>query len=251
MSTKPHVRYSFVNLATAVAATSEDTEYPASNLLEPRRPFMPWKSTSLSAQTLTVTLSGNVDLVILVGANFTQASVNGDAITIERNPHNWRYQHGLFIQPATPTLSIVITASQTPVDGDTVYRLGGIWAGMSTIPPMNPRYELEPSTLVPSEDLQPSHKGWMQRLNMGDPVAAFRTRRVARADRIAPALADQLQQWTEIDRQAMAVDRFAFFFNSGDPTQAYIMRYSQPTITWTRPRRRIAESQVDMEEVVA
>lgn len=249
MSGPPLFRYSFANLLTVAAATSEDADYPASNLLHPERPFMPWKSTSTAEQTLTLTLSGAVSLVILVGANFTQATLNGNAITIGRSPFNRRYQYGTAILPAVASLPLVIP-SQTPTDGGTKFRLGGIWAGASVVPPMNPRFNVEHTTLTPILDLQPEHQGWRERLFMGDPIVNLRVSRVARTTRLTPALNDHLRRWADIDRQVMEADYFGLFLNAGDSSQAYVVRVREPEITWQRARLKLSESEYDLEEVI-
>jgi hypothetical protein len=261
----------YVSLANLIAAagvtltpSTEDANWLATNVQSPARPFLPWKTTAVgSDQNLVVDFGSakTFDLVVLVAVNFANASVQANssaswstppynhAITITRNPHNRRYQYGLLLAPALSYqyLRLLIPA-QTPVDGASAFKVGGIWVGMKTKLPSNFLADGVLGTITPLLDVAPAHRGWRQRLSLGEPVATIKARRWAKTSSPHPLVNDNLKTWMDFDRQTTDADVFALVLNSDDASHAYIMRHlDEPT--WSLSRRHRSESSYELEEV--
>jgi hypothetical protein len=246
---KAKLRFSFLNALTSVTATSEDSGYPASNLLTPRAPFIPWKSTSTATQTLSLTMSEASDLILLVRANFTEATIGGVEVDLSRNFVNWRYQLVHLLSSGVTTLSVVIP-TQATTDGASYFSLGGIWAGPQVLPPLDFRFDVSPETLVGEITVKPDHGGWAEVMRLGEPRASFAVTRVAtKLRRLSPGRGDSLQSWSEIDRQCWEAEVFAMAFNAGDDSAAYVCRRIG-AIDWNRNRLNIAEGALKLEEVI-
>jgi len=59
-----------IKTITESSVTSEAAGYPLSNALDYKKPWLKWRSTDLSAQTITLPYSGSIDCVTILGANF-------------------------------------------------------------------------------------------------------------------------------------------------------------------------------------
>ena len=262
----------YVSLANLVAAagvvltpSTEDPTWLATNVQSANRPFRPWKTTTTGSDQSVVVDFGSAksfDLIALVAVNFTAASVQANssaswgappytqAITIARNPHNRRYQYGLILGAAISYRYLrLLIPTQTPVDGGSIFKVGGLWVGTKTKLPSNFLADAGLGTITPFEDVGPAHRGWRQRLTLGEPVATIQARRWVRMSSPHPMIADTLKSWMDLDRQTRDADYFALTLNSGDPSHSYVMRHlDQPT--WSRSRLRRAESEWNLEEVV-
>lgn len=138
----------FITNATAAAST-EETNFPASRLVTLARPFVrPWRSTNTMSTTITITLSGspNVDWIMLYGANFSTVTVAGTPYIIEK--HGWDMRRKLtIIRTGTMASIVIIIASQTPDNGVGYFQLGRVFAfGSYTELSRNPQAEM-PFTL--------------------------------------------------------------------------------------------------------
>lgn len=259
------IALSFTNLAAGatIVGSTENENFPASYAAEPQSPFLPWRTTALGDQSLVIDFGAQtaVTLLLLIRTNFASATIQGNAtdswtspafsqaVTIARNPFNWRYQHGVVLSGFSYQYMRVLIPSQTPVDGAGAYILGGVWAGATVRPPMNPRADVVFETLQPFKDVGPDDDAWRERLYLGEPLVRMRMTRLARVTRLSPGLDDQLQQWSEIDRQMYAADRFAMFLDAGDPSQAYVVRGIH-ALTWDRRRLNVAEGRFELEESI-
>lgn len=245
-----------VELATATAS-SEDAVYVAVNARHPERPFEPWKTTTTGIQSLVIdfgtatTLTGGS--VSLIHANFTSASIQGhatntwgaptynQAVTLTRAP-NERYHHGHRIVGtfALRFLRILIP-SQTPTDGATVYRLGGVWAGGLISPPRDIRMEPTERKHEPREDLKPGHGGWLARFQRGEPLYCLYAEQLVDND-------TELAAWREVERQLADADYFLTLVRDTYLAEAFVMRRTNSP-DWRHAKVWMTGS-LDLEEVV-
>ena len=264
-----YIKFSFANVVdgATITGSSEDADYPASNIANPERPFLPWRTTAITDQNVVIdfTTTTQLSLIILVRTNFAAATIQGNAtntwgapsysqaVTIARNPVMWRYQYAILPVGFNYRYLRIFIPAQTPVDGASYFLLGGVWAGATLTPPKNFLLQVEYEALEPKRDLQPDHSGWRQRLVLGEPVCVMRTRRMAEVSfirrRATPFVDDQLQDWMDLDRQMRDADYFGLFLNNDDPSQGYVMRRVSDA-QWAHSRRTRAESQFDLEEVI-
>jgi hypothetical protein len=262
------VRFSFLNLlgldvTTATGSSQQSTSFSASNVKTPQRPFFPWRTGALGDQNVVVDfgVAKAVETFLIARTNFTSARIQGNpsdswgapafdqAITIDRNPVNGRYQYGATLTAFNYRFLRVLIPSQTPVDGVGYYLLGGLFAGTEVRPPMNYLYQVNYDTIEPLIDLQPDHKGWRQRLTLGEPVAKMTVKRKARTNFQQPFVGDHLRRWADLDRQMREADFFAFLTDSGDTSQSYMMRRISE-MSWSHNRQRLSEGDLVLEEAI-
>ena len=262
------VYFSFINFAACAlasyTATSENANYPATNLGSPNRPGLPWKSTGATQQRIVIDFGAPrpVGVVGLFRSNFTDCEIQGSAagvwsnpwrkvVTIGRNPVTSRYQAGELLTNFTFRYLSLLIPEQTPLDGQGVFSLGGIWAGQLTPWPKNPLFAMTIRKIVPRRDIQPEHQGWRQRLVLGMPIAQLAMQRAARVGFPQPiTAADDLVTWFDtIDRQVDAAGFVLVHLNTPDASQAYIVRPVEQS-EWPIARKRYAMSPYTLEEVV-
>ena len=256
------VRISTTNFASiaagaTVSGSSEDPEFPATNVQNAGRPFSPWKLTGTSG-TLTVTLGASqpVSGIILVRPNFPEVQIQVGAFdetyTLARNPYNFRYQHGVYLGSTQTVSSVTITMpSGTPTDGSSAFLLGGIWIGTFEFLPQNFRFDINIATVQPLSDIAPQHQGWRQRLIMGEPLSRLAVMRSSRITKNMPGFDDNLGQWQDIARRIRLNDTLGLILGDADPSQAWVMRpINEAHWQWTRRRLLRAESPWELEESI-
>lgn len=263
------MRFSFLNymgldVTTVTGSSQQSTSFAAQNLKTPQRPFFPWRTGATGAQNAVVDFGSakSVETFVLVRTNYSSARIQGNSsnswgappfdeeITLDANPQNGRYQWGGVFTGFNYQFLRLLIPSQTPTDGVGYYLTGGIWTGLETRPPKDFLYQINYDTIEPLVDLQPDHKGWRQRLTLGEPVAKITAKRKARANFPRPFTNnDQLRRWTAIDKQCREADFFAFLMDNGDPSQSYVMRRVSE-MSWSHNRQRLAESDIVLEEAI-
>lgn len=259
------IRLSFANLVAdaTVTATSEDELLTAQNLKAPERPFLQWETEALGAQRAVVDFGAakQVDIVYVRHTNVTSVQVQGNTadswaspaftqpLTVTKNPFTRRYQVAALLSGFNYRYLSLLIPSQTPVDGSSSYRIGGLWAGAATKVPKNFDFAIGHEIVEPAQDVGPAHGGWAQRLKLGQPIVKLSVTRRARTHRKSPGLGDQLADWGEIDEKVWDADLFLLFLDAGDPCQGYIVR-RDTGVAWERPRLRRADSPWQLTEVV-
>lgn len=262
------IRFSFLNLlgfdATICTGSSQQSaSFAAQNVKTPQRPFFPWRTGATGDQNVVVDFGSAkvVEALVLVRTNFVTARIQGNPsdswgapafdqlVTIDENPQNGRNQYGSILTGFNYRFLRILIPSQTPIDGVGYYLLGGIWAGTQVRPPSNFLYQVNYDTIEPLVDLQPDHKGWRQRLTLGEPVAKLTAKRKARTGFPQPFVNDHLRRWTALDRQMREADFFAFLLDNGDPSQSYVMRRISE-MAWSHNRQRLSEGDLILEEAI-
>lgn len=265
------IRYSFSNYAglstTTATATSQDAAYPATNAKTPHRPFLPYKSGGLGNQDLVFDFASpkTLQIIGIVNANVTQVRFQGNPtnswgapgfnqlVTVPRNPLSGRYQVVVILPNAFGTFVYrylrVLIPTQTPTDGAAAYKIGGVWAGATTLMPKNLGWTMRLRAFEPREDLQPVDQGWRQRHVTGNVLVQIEAQR--RSDIAFPTamVGDQLKTWLDIDRQSREAGFFMLHLGNGDDTHAYVMQHVDHT-EWSLDRKRKANSPYTLEEVV-
>ena len=262
---------SFTNLlslltGSSFTTSSEDVLYLGANVRKPERPFLPWRTTALGDQGITVDFGQGrqIALVVLVNCNFTSARIEGtnnnaewagapfsQTVTIARNPRMWRYQHGVIVTGFAYRYMRIMIPDQTPVDGATYYSLGGLWAGTIATMPRPWRWEVEYQTIEPREDAQPRHAGWRQRLALGEPFVRMIVRTHSRVNEAHPAQDDQFEQWSDLERQVHVSDFFVpvnEINGTYDTSQVLVVRRVNQS-QWTSAGLGMLESTWELEEV--
>jgi hypothetical protein len=254
------IRFSFAPIAATVAASTTfvDTVHPATNVLLPLRPFLRAYSPNTSAQRFTLDLGSTtaLDVVSLIHANFTTATIQGHAsdtwgspsysaaITLGRSGND-RYHHQHRPTVAVPfnyrfhSLSI---PNQATTDGATYIALGVFWPGVIVSPPrdilMDPVVE---KAVAFKDNTSSDGRKIGGRLVLDDPAWQITGRRLAETEA-------ELAAWREIDRQFSAAPGQAALVLQRDPRTAetYVMR--KTTSKW-RHARVWSESDIFLFEV--
>lgn len=260
-------KISFINFAarsgTVVTGSTQDATYVATNVKSPQRPFLPWRTTATSEQTLVLDFLGTatITFLALIYGNFIDVTVQGNATDswgapsfsqatkLSRNPWNSRYHLGIVLSGFAYRYMRIVIAAQTPIDGAAYFRLGGIWAGVSVETPRHVEFSVRYERVEPKRDLVPDHEGWRQRLKLGEPYTRIHAERVARMTIESPGYGDELMTWALLDRQMWEMDYFAYFTNLLDPAQVYVVRRIESP-TWTPSELGLADSTLELEEVV-
>lgn len=257
-----NLRFSFINYLVdgSVSASSETTEFPAENLQANGRPWKGWRSTATGSQTITGSFSSSqVGVVYLNNCNFAQATLTVGSRSIDAEirfcAYCYRYQYAWLLDDETaggPTASGVSVAipSQTPVDGASYYRLGGLWAGAVTVPPSHYLFDVERTTSRPQTARQLLTGGAVP-VKLGNPYARISVQRMARTDRLAPGFQDQLEDWGFIDYLFWQQSEMLMVMSRRDTADAYIVNSTDDGFSWQRtPSLLRAGSRVSFIEMV-
>lgn len=244
---------SFTNLVAAALVTQteggEDANYPATNLKHPQRRYLPAKTTSTAQSRWVVDfgVAQALGFVELVRANFVTATIQGNAtnvwtspsystaITIAQNPFNYQYQYGLVPVGFTYRYLSVLVPTQTPIEAPlSVFRLGGIHAGLATVAPTGFSVDFDHVTEFPFSDASPSHEGWTQRSRLSNPLVTIKRKRGARFTHATPYIAgDEVRAWTlNVDYPGWTADFFALYEDLGNPSMAWLVRSVNGTMPW-------------------
>jgi hypothetical protein len=179
--------------ATVSAATSAATGYPATFALEPHRPFLPWRSTTSSSDHFLNIDFGTqklVELVVLVGVNyqsarislavdaaFTNSPYTSGIVAVNYNLWSSGYRRAFLIAPGVTVryLQLMIPANAALGAFDT----GGIWAGPLIGMSRDIRWDEIMERIEPHVDVEPAHRGWRQRMQMGFPKTIVHAKALA------------------------------------------------------------------------
>jgi hypothetical protein len=262
------LRLSLSNLvasATILDETTEDATYIVENVKSPQRPFKPWKTTSIATdQSFVVDFGGTttIEAIGLIRTNFTTVVIQGNSVnswggtlpyavtrTIARNPWNTRYQYGYRpVAFAYRYLRVAISPPQTPTDGASVYKLGGLWAGTLTSAPRDFAETYSINRIEPRMDVTPQSRAWNQRLTMGEPRVALKFK----LDVISgapPAKTDLLKDWLDLQRRMTDAQYFLALVEDNDPAQSYVVQASTEP-DWQIGTGSIATQQLTLEEML-
>ena len=243
------LRLSFTNLAAAAAACSaaasdQVSGFCASEAQAPQRPFRTWRTptTTTTAEWLVdFGSSQTLDVVALINANFTSATIQGasssglfaapgynEAVALARNPLTWRFQHvHLTTNFGYRWLRIKVDACSVACTGatSTYNALGGVWAGVLTSAPSHLQWDATFRTILPHQDVGPQHGGWVQRLKQGEPRAQIAGTLSANVTPSTPLSGDDADTWSDLIRQAISADAVLVYTALGDPAQGYVARW--------------------------
>jgi hypothetical protein len=260
------LRFSHDNLVEAATLTgsTQDATYVAANAASPQRPFLPWRTTATTAQSLVVNFGAAKALTVvgLVRTNYVTVNIQGNAadawgaptydqaITVARNPWNTRHQHVHLPVAFNFQFLRILIAAQTPTDAAAYFLTGGVWAATDlTSAPRNPTYSLQIRRVEPVIEVQPRHRGWRQRASAGYPITTIRARRQASITLASAGSADELNTWLNLDRLMHDADYNLVYLDQGDASQGWVMRrVSEPEFTLDGPT--LTEGDVEYEEVV-
>ena len=251
-------------VGATITGAGSDPAYPAANAASPDRPFQPWKSTDLGGHALVVDFGAAVtlDTIALIRTNFATPVIYGNAtdswgapsysqtVTVGRNLISSRYHHVHAIVGSFNYRYLRIQIQpQSTLDGASVYLLGGIWAGVWTVPPRGFRWGYALDRIEPVLD-QRTLSGALHRLRLGEPIAHATAQRQALLTTSPPGLNDQLAAWAEFDRKMADADSTLVWWEPTDPAQGWIMRRLAPP-AWTVGSKKLAEGSFELEEIIA
>lgn len=260
------MKLSFSNLLSAATITgsADAAGFGAANLKTPQSPFSaPAKTSAGGAQNYVIDfgVATTLDMVGLVHVNFTSATLQGNAtdswgapsftqaLTITRNPWTWRYQLHQALSGFNLRFARLVIPSQTPVDGATGYRIGGVWAGRLTDTPTFFRWNVEKRVRLPRRDTEAEHGGWGYQLVLGDPTVEITAQIADDVKKATPGLNDGVAAWQEILRQAWAAGTFWFYDDKGDSSSAWPVQ-RRNDIAWTLDAG-LGTTPLELKEVVA
>jgi hypothetical protein len=228
----------WVSSAT-ITVDTQAANWPVTNLRYPQSPMLGWRSTSTALNQIIVDFGTPrlIEMVVLVHLNAvsTQIALASTPLgtdyvspmtTTQGNLWNRRNMVAFLITPGVSRryLRVGLTPGST-TDGAAYFHMGGIWAGPLVALPRDIRWDEEMITMEPTQDLQPAHQGWRQRLRMGDTYTIIRARRLAvTANGAAAGVNAELNQWNLIDYYLWAYDAIAWYSNRGNNSHVWIMR---------------------------
>lgn len=265
------LRLSFTNLAAGAAASAsasaQTCEFCSSEAQAPQRPFRPWRTpttTTTAEWLLDLGSSQTLDVVALVNANFTSATIQGasssglfaapgynEAVALTRDALTQRFQHTHITTGfGYRWLRVKLDACSQAGTGatSTYFSLGGLWAGALTSAPTHLQADATLRTILPRLDVGPSHGGWTQRLKQGEPRAQIRGTLSAGITPTTPLLNDDADTWASLFRQWWTADYAFVFLNLNNTRQGYLFR-SVDDIEYRLDGTRALVS-VNLEEVV-
>lgn len=246
------MKLSFANLLSGATITgsADLAGFGASNLKTAGSPFSaPAKTSATGAQNYVIDFltATTIDFFGIVHCNFTSATWQGNAantwgapsysqaITIARQGWNWRYQNHTEPSGAGTPFSYryarLSIPNQTPTDGASGYRIGGVFAGRFSTANYW-RWALDIRTRLPRKDTEAEHEGWGDRVVLGDPVVEITAQLVDDVRRASPGLGDGLATWQELLRQVWAADVFWLYPNKGDTSACWPVR-QRNDIAWS------------------
>ena len=252
------------NTAT-VAATTTTANYPASNVKDPSRPALTWRSTVVTDSDLRANHGSAklVELVLLLNVNFTSVrfeanatdawgapTYNSGALVVGRNKWNDRYTLALLTSPA-PTLqwNRLFIPTQATTDGAAYFEVGGVYAGPLTALPREWRVAFRMRTVRPVVEVEATLGKWRNRYITGDPFTRISMQRVADLSVTTPFTGDQVESYLDLDRLWWAAGFGALYLNRGNTAHAWVARMGQEP-EWD-VNGTIAESDMEIEEVIA
>ena len=268
-------RLSFLNLLACTdvtsCATAQACSFCSSNAREPERPFIPWRTTTSTAAQAVVFDFGAAQALDLIFVNRTNAScalrIQGNAtsawgapsydsqnVAVTRNPFTGRVQYLHCSTGFNLRYLRVLVPSQDKIlehETDTAveyFLVGGVWAGLSTTPPTHLKLPVEVHVDEPRSDIGPSHGGWEQRLDLGEPRAVLEARRLVTVTARTPGLSDELRTAACQDRLMRDRDVFLWDMNLTDPSQAWVVRRRSGSL-WKLDGAR-SEGPIELSEVI-
>ncbi len=231
------IRFSFLNLAEAasIAASTTFTEAETGvGLRFPARPHLRGFSVDLSGGRATFDFGTATapGVVALVNANFTSATIQGNATDVWSGPSyaqaiaigpagNDRYHYAH--RPTTPAFSYrylsVAVSTGIATDGLARFAFGGLWAGAITSPPRDILMGPEESKLEARQDIETEDGRRIARIIYDDPAWSVTCKRLAETEA-------ELAAWKAIDRQWSAAPGQAalVMFRDAYPEECYVMR---------------------------
>jgi hypothetical protein len=234
-------------VTATLTSSSQDSTFVRDNLKTPQRPFYPWKATVATDSWVVCDFGSatSIDLVGLIHANFATVRIQGHAtdswgspsynsgdMTITKNPWNGRYQLVNIPSGFNYRYLRIFIPTQTPVDGASVFSLGGLWAGARVSVGEHFRWGSQITTMHPRQDVSPPHGGWSSRLKLGEPFVRMDVTIPAQTDATQPARNDALDTWLGLQQQMWEAGHFLLFSNLVDDSQGWIMRLTNDP-AWT------------------
>jgi hypothetical protein len=243
------LQFGFTNkVATAtITSSSQDATFVRDNLKTPQRPFYPWKTTVATDSWAVIDFGAAqaVDLVGVIACNVATVRIQGNAtdswgspsynsgdLTVSQNPWNGRYQLVNIPSGFTYRYLRLFIPTQTPVDGASVFSVGGLWAGVRVSAAEHFRWGAQFTTVHPRLDVGPDHHGWRQRLRQGEPLVRIDCAIPAQTDAAQPARNDALDTWAGLQQQMWEAGHFLLFSNVVDDAQGWVMRLMNDPV-WT------------------
>lgn len=233
---------SFTNFVAASGATvtssTEDATYVGNNLQTPERPFLPWRTTAVTAQNAVIDFGVGrvVRLLCLLNTNYQSATIEGNAAdswgapafsqayTVGRNPWTGRYQTGVFLTAFAYRYLRLVIAAQGRTDGAAYFSTGGLWCGAIATLPRSYRWGERRSVVEPRLDVGPSSGAWRQRLSLGEPFLRLALDIQAPSYTEQPASGDELADWLALERQMRDADLWALHPEQSDAAQVGLWR---------------------------
>lgn len=263
-------RLSIVNhwATGTITGTTALTSYPLTNVKDAARPFLTYRSTNTTNVEIIADLgSAKLDeLVLLLNCNFTSAHLQAHAsnswgapthasgaLTISRQEWNGRYTLAYLTSGWTAKQwNRVFIPTQATTDGAAYFEVGGVWAGPLLTIPGDWQWDadFDPNEDTARLEVRAELGGWGNRYDTGDIFTTITaTRKAALGSLTAFGQTDTLASFRSVDRQWYAANYGGFYLNRGDTAQAWVMR-PRNARPW-RISAGIAESQIELEEVVA
>jgi hypothetical protein len=254
----------YCSTASILTVSTAATGYPATNALEPQRPFLPWRTTSASTtQTLALDFGAQklVELVAVVGCNYQSAALYLDTDSAFAEPISYQsgivavnynlwssgYRRAWLISPGVTVryLNFQIPANAALSTFDT----GGIWAGALIGMSRDIRWDEIMERIEPHIDVEPSHRGWRQRMQMGPAKTIIHAKALAVVGPGEnPSNANELNEWRTLHHYTTGGAPVAWFSDrTGAAEDVWIVRrLNDPAVPINQ---RASEFDVELEEV--
>jgi hypothetical protein len=233
-------------------ATTADPNYPASFILDPTRPLLPWHTTNTALTDCMIDLGSaqSVGMLAVLAINYGSVFFFGDndpafgspdytSPTLVTGQNPWNERYGVFHLLPTPITArywLMRIFAQSTIDGQAYFSTGGVYIGpLQALPAETDSF---PGGLewdeehVTDESIieQRTAAGGVQRLRVGPPKTILNYTRIAHVNSASPGTSDGLAAWRTIDI-AMRDRAFLWALNYGNPTEVWMMRKTSQS-TW-------------------
>jgi hypothetical protein len=227
--------------------------YPGAFVLDPTRPLLPWRTTTIAAggdlfidlgQARTINTLGlfyvNYGSVTVMADNeslFGTPDFDTGIMNPGQNAWNERFCIRHSFTAVTCQYWRVFIPSAPTLTGETFFETGGVFLGASTALPSET--DAYPGGLEWDEeqsaeehlDLQRTRSGGLHMLNLGTtPKTVLEYMRLGHINGAAPGTGDALAAWRTIDF-AMRNKAFLWALNYGDKSAVWMMRKTSQS-TW-------------------
>ncbi len=206
------------DIESGVTVTSEETGYEIENAIDYDSPWLKWRSTDLTTQTISLPFSGSINSVTLLGANFADVTIAFDSVYSQAEILGYLRAlgtyRGLFENPDYSGIVDIEIPNQA--SDDTYFTLSGIILGNTNEPTHGANGDIVKRLALPVNEIKLG-SDIPKKGALGDPY------HVIRVDRRGNTV-DELDEFRDIKRVVGKTNSFLFFENLGKTEDVFLVK---------------------------